>query len=164
MEVHGGEGVQRFFQYVADRTDIALGLFNSRLVRLRARPGRGRTDRERDPRGVRDEGRDDGTVAEQGRARARARSSSSGSATPSCTRRDGCSRASSSAAQLGTAGYLHETPEKPILTDYWNLVWEGRLAEAIEYALETGLDRISEEVGGWFTRYPGRPGLLHALG
>ena len=68
------------------------------------------------------------------------------------------------AAQLGTAGYLHETPEKPILTTYWNLVWEGRLAEAIEYALETGLDRISEEVGGWFTRYPGRPGLLHALG
>ena len=29
MEVHGGEGVLRFFQYVADRTDIALGLFNS---------------------------------------------------------------------------------------------------------------------------------------
>ena len=29
MEVHAGEGVLRFFQYVADRTDIALGLFNS---------------------------------------------------------------------------------------------------------------------------------------
>ena len=29
MEVHGGEGVLRFFQYVADRTDIALGMFNS---------------------------------------------------------------------------------------------------------------------------------------
>jgi 4-hydroxy-tetrahydrodipicolinate synthase len=29
MEVHGGEGVLRFFQYVAARTDIALGMFNS---------------------------------------------------------------------------------------------------------------------------------------
>src|SRR5207302_7115404 len=29
MEVHAGEGVLRFFQYIADRTDIALGMFNS---------------------------------------------------------------------------------------------------------------------------------------
>src|SRR5579884_1129335 len=29
MEVHGGEGVLRFFRYIADRTDIALGMFNS---------------------------------------------------------------------------------------------------------------------------------------
>jgi 4-hydroxy-tetrahydrodipicolinate synthase len=60
-------------------------------------------------------------------------------------------------AQLGTAGYLYETPTNRMLTSYWTLIWEGRLAEAIEYAQETGLDRISEEVGGWFTRYPGRP-------
>lgn len=30
MEVHGGEGVLRFFKYIASRTDIALGMFNSR--------------------------------------------------------------------------------------------------------------------------------------
>jgi len=29
MEAHGGEGVLRFFRYIADRTDIALGMFNS---------------------------------------------------------------------------------------------------------------------------------------
>src|SRR6476619_208902 len=29
MEAHGGEGVLNFFRYIADRTDIALGLFNS---------------------------------------------------------------------------------------------------------------------------------------
>ena len=29
MECHGGEGVLRFFCYIADRTDIALGMFNS---------------------------------------------------------------------------------------------------------------------------------------
>ena len=44
-----------------------------RFVRLRPRARRGRTDRERDPRCLRDEGRDDGGLAEQGLARARAR-------------------------------------------------------------------------------------------
>ena len=29
MELHGGEGALRFFRYIADRTDIALGMFNS---------------------------------------------------------------------------------------------------------------------------------------
>ena len=29
MELHGGEGVLRFVKYIADRTDIAIGLFNS---------------------------------------------------------------------------------------------------------------------------------------
>ena len=29
MELHGGEGALRFFRYVADRTDIALGMFNT---------------------------------------------------------------------------------------------------------------------------------------
>src|SRR6201982_17823 len=29
MEAHGGEGVLRFFKYVGQRTDIALGMFNS---------------------------------------------------------------------------------------------------------------------------------------
>ena len=29
MEAHGGPGTLEFFQYVADRTDIALGMFNS---------------------------------------------------------------------------------------------------------------------------------------
>src|ERR1700756_1036826 len=29
MEAHAGEGVLRFFKYIASRTDIALGMFNS---------------------------------------------------------------------------------------------------------------------------------------
>src|ERR1700759_4757063 len=29
MEAHGGEGVLRFFKYIGQRTDIALGMFNS---------------------------------------------------------------------------------------------------------------------------------------
>ena len=37
-------------------------------------------------------------------------------------------------AQLGTAGYLHEIPERKILTEYWNLLWEGRIPEAIAHS------------------------------
>jgi 4-hydroxy-tetrahydrodipicolinate synthase len=32
MEVHGGEGVLNFFRYIAERTDIALGMFNARTT------------------------------------------------------------------------------------------------------------------------------------
>jgi 4-hydroxy-tetrahydrodipicolinate synthase len=60
-------------------------------------------------------------------------------------------------AQLGTSGYLYETPERRILTEYWTLIWDGRLAEAIEYAQESGYDRLGGEIGRWFTCYPGRP-------
>jgi len=63
MELHGGEGVLKYFKYVADRTDIALGMFNSpssgmcsrhtrlpassRRYRPCARRRKGRSDRTR---------------------------------------------------------------------------------------------------------------------
>src|SRR2546423_1056696 len=30
LKAHGGAGVLRFFEYIAERTDVALGMFNSR--------------------------------------------------------------------------------------------------------------------------------------
>jgi 4-hydroxy-tetrahydrodipicolinate synthase len=156
MEVHGGEGVLRFFQYVADRTDIALGMFNSASSGYVLTP------------------EDSARIANEIPAVC---------ATKEGTLESWRSRATHALApelviwecdfmvykagwlqqgivgpgQLGTAGYLYETPDKPMLTHYWNLVWEGRLEDAIAYNLAMGIDRISEEVGGWFTRYPGRP-------
>ena len=57
MEVHAGEGVLRFFQYVADRTDIALGMFNSPSSGyVLTAPGDG-GDLPPDPCGRRREGR-----------------------------------------------------------------------------------------------------------
>ena len=64
------------------------------------------------------------------------------------------------AAQLGASGYLYETPEHPIYSRYWSLIWEGRLQEAIEYSAESGMDTISEAVGGWFTSCPQRRGYF----
>ncbi len=44
MEAHGGEGVLRFFKYIAERTDIALGMFNSPSSGYVLDPGRKRAD------------------------------------------------------------------------------------------------------------------------
>jgi 4-hydroxy-tetrahydrodipicolinate synthase len=60
------------------------------------------------------------------------------------------------AAQLGTCGYLHETPDKRWLTEYWSLIWDGKLAEAIEYSAVSGLDALVGGIYRWFTTYPGR--------
>ena len=60
-------------------------------------------------------------------------------------------------AQLGTAGYLHEIPERKILTEYWNLLWEGRIPEAIAHSRESQLDAIIYGVARWYCTSPNRP-------
>jgi 4-hydroxy-tetrahydrodipicolinate synthase len=155
MEVHGGEGVLRFFRYISDRTDIALGMFNSpssgyvlsaaesaRIVdEIPAvcatkegafRPANSRLLHELAPDLVIWEC--DTTVYRAGWLRA-------GIVGP---------------AQLGTTGYLFETPSRPILSHYWDLVWNDKLLEAMDYAEESGLEQVHVDIGGWFTCYPGR--------
>jgi len=61
------------------------------------------------------------------------------------------------AAQLGTAGYLFETPQRRLFTEYWNLVWDGKLIEAMDYARTTGVDQFELDRGSWYVCYPGRP-------
>jgi 4-hydroxy-tetrahydrodipicolinate synthase len=156
MELHGGEGVLRFFRYISDRTDIALGMFNSpssgyvlnaaesaRIVdEIPAvcatkegafRPGNSRMLHERAPELVIWEC--DTTVYRAGWLRA-------GVVGP---------------AQLGTTGYLYETPQRRTLTEYWEMIWNDKLVEAMDYAVESGLDQFSVDIASWFTCYPGRP-------
>jgi 4-hydroxy-tetrahydrodipicolinate synthase len=59
-------------------------------------------------------------------------------------------------ALLGTSGYLLETPQRRIFTEYWNLVWDDKLVEAMDYARTSGLDQFELDRGPWFTCYPGR--------
>jgi 4-hydroxy-tetrahydrodipicolinate synthase len=59
-------------------------------------------------------------------------------------------------AQLGTAGYLFETPQQPRLSEYWDLVCNDKLIEAMDYGRESGLDQLEIDLGSWFTCYPGR--------
>lgn len=155
MELHGGEGVLRFFRYISDRTDIALGMFNSpssgyvlnaaqsaRIVdEIPAvcatkegafRPANSRVLHDLAPELVIWEC--DTTVYRAGWLRA-------GVVGP---------------AQLGTTGYLYETPQRRILTEYWDLIWNDKLLEAMDYAVESGLDQFGTDIASWFTCYPGR--------
>ncbi|HEX4532337.1 MAG TPA: dihydrodipicolinate synthase family protein [Acidimicrobiia bacterium] len=156
MEVHGGEGVLRYFQYVAARTDIALGMFNS--------PSSGYVLTPEDVARIATEvpavcATKEGTL-EHWRSKA-AHALAPDLVIWECDgivyRAGWLQQGIVGPAQLGTAGYLHEIPDQRILTDYWNLIWAGRLEEAIEHARETGLDRVVEEVSHWYIRYPGRP-------
>lgn len=156
METHGGEGVLRFFRYIAERTDIALGMFNSPSsgyvltpaegARIYAeipavcatkegafRPSNSRLLHELAPGLVIWEC--DKTVYRAGWLR-------DGVVCP---------------AQLGTAGYLHETPQRRLLTEYWDLIMADKLMQAMDYARESGMDRFDLDMGSWFTCYPGRP-------
>ncbi|MBV8965203.1 MAG: dihydrodipicolinate synthase family protein, partial [Mycobacteriaceae bacterium] len=156
MELHGGEGVLNFFRYISDRTDIALGMFNSpssgyvlnaaesaRIVEAipavcatkegAFRPANSHLLHELAPELVIWEC--DTTVYRAGWLRA-------GLVGP---------------AQLGTTGYLYETPHRRILTDYWDLIWNDKLVEAMDYAVESGLDQFGVDIRSWFICYPGRP-------
>jgi 4-hydroxy-tetrahydrodipicolinate synthase len=156
MEVHGGEGVLRFFRYVADRTDIALGMFNS--------PSSGYVLTPEELARIYHEvpavcAMKQGTMhyAASGMTHRLA----PGLVIWECdlvVYRAGWLQAGIvGPAQLGTAGYLHETPEKPIYTEYWNLIWNGQLAEAIKHAEESGLDQLGADMNAWYTNYRGRP-------
>ena len=156
MELHAGEGVLRFFRYISDRTDIALGMFNSpssgyvlsaaegaRIVEEipavcatkegAFRPANSRLLHELAPELVIWEC--DTTVYRAGWLRA-------GVVGP---------------AQLGTTGYLYETPQRRTLTEYWELIWNDKLVEAMDYAVESGLDQFGVDMASWYTCYPGRP-------
>src|SRR6478735_2894291 len=156
MEAHGGEGVLKFFRYIADRTDIALGMFNSpssgyvltpaEAARIYAeipavcatkegafRPASSRMLHELAPGLVIWEC--DLTVYRAGWLR----------------------EGIVGAAQLGTAGYLYETPQQRIISEYWELIWAGKLIEAMDYARDSGMDQFASDMGSVFTCYPGRP-------
>jgi 4-hydroxy-tetrahydrodipicolinate synthase len=59
-------------------------------------------------------------------------------------------------AQLGTSGYLFETPDDKRYSTYWQLIWDGKLSEARAFQKEHG----SGPVTRWVTAYPGRPGYF----
>ena len=131
MEVHGGEGVQRFFQYLADRTDLALGMFNSPSSGYVLTPAEMAAIYDAIPRSGRGEGRRAGQHhADAGAARTRPWSRGSGSATRWCTKRGWLQDGIVGPAQLGTAGYLYEAADDKWYTRYWELITDGELVDA----------------------------------
>ncbi len=156
MEAHGGEGVLRFFRYISERTDIALGMFNS--------PSSGYVLTPAESAGIYDE--IPAVCATKEGAFRPAASRLLHELAPAlavweCDKtvyragwlRDGivCP------AQLGTAGYLFETPRRRLFTEYWDLIVNDKLVEAMDYARDSGLNQFDLDMGSWFTCYPGRP-------
>ena len=156
MEVHGGEGVLRFYQYVAERTDIALGMFNSPSSGYVLTAAEMAEIYREIPavvavkEGVMDSVMPilelhalapelviwecDGFVYEAGWLQ-------DGVVGP---------------AQLGTSGYLFETPDDKWFSRYWELIADGQIDEARKWNKES-IDRTGMgHFGGWLTEYPGR--------
>ena len=67
-------------------------------------------------------------------------------------------------AQLGTCGYLYDTPNRPILRDYWELIWSDKISDAIDFAASSGFDALERAVGSLVDLLSGSTRLLHPLG
>jgi 4-hydroxy-tetrahydrodipicolinate synthase len=157
MEVHAGEGVLRFFQYVADRTDVALGMFNS--------PSSGYVLSAREMAEIHH--RVPAVVAvKEGVQDSTSRATALHALAPELVIWE-CDLIVYSAgwlqqgivgpAQLGTSAYLFETPDNLVYRHYWELIWEGKLPAAAAFSKESGLDARSAGLGSWLVQYPGRP-------
>jgi 4-hydroxy-tetrahydrodipicolinate synthase len=156
MEVHGGEGVLRFYQYIAERTDIALGIFDSPSSGYVLKPEEIAEIYEKVPAVVAmKEG-----VCHPPRAKAIHKLAPSlliwecdALAYLSGWLKQGivCE------AQIGTGAYLFETPANRRFTEYWTLIWEGKTADASAYFVESGLADLQESLSRWTSSYPGRP-------
>ena len=59
--------------------------------------------------------------------------------------------------QLGTSGYLYETPQNKWFTQYWSLIWDGQLAEARRYWKDHAHESGMGHFGSWLIEYPARP-------
>ena len=163
METHGGEGVLNFFRYIADRTDIALGMFNSpssgyvltaeESARIAAeipavcatkegafRPANSRRLHELAPDLLIWECDTDGLPGRLAARRHRLRRAA------------------------GHGGLPVRDAARRLFTEYWNLIWDGKLIEAMDYAHATGMDQIRARPGLLVHLLSGPPGLLHPLG
>lgn len=160
MEVHAGEGVLRFFEYVAERSDIALGMFNSNASGYVMTAQEMAEIYQRVPAVVAvKEG-----VMDSFMASAALHNLAPGLQIWECDlmvyRAGWMEQGIVTPAQLGNVCYLYETPEKKWYTQYWELMWEGRIKDAIAFSVESGLEEFlagfSPHVGG----YHGRPGYM----
>ena len=157
IEVHAGEGVLRFFKYVANRTDIALGMFNSPSSGCVLSAADMASIAQNIPAVV---------AVKEGVMDSISRTPELHALAPDLVIWE-CDLIAYSAgwlqqgvvgpAQLGTTAYLFETPGHLVYRRYWELIWEGELAQAAAWSKDAGLDARSAGIGSWLVKYPGRP-------
>jgi 4-hydroxy-tetrahydrodipicolinate synthase len=160
MEVHAGEGMIRFFKYIADRTDIALGMFNT--------PGSVYEMTGEEMAGIANaipavvavkEGVMDSVV----------NTLSLHALAPEVViwecdtwvyeagwLEDGIV----GPGQLGNIGYLQESPSNRTYRQYWELIWDGKLREAREFRKQDLQVQTLATYSARYATYPERPGYL----
>jgi 4-hydroxy-tetrahydrodipicolinate synthase len=157
MEVHAGEGVLRFFRYLADRTDLALGMFNSPSSGYVLTPAEMAEIHRQVPAVVAvKEGVQDSimpTLELHALAPELVIWECDTMVYEAGWLQDGIV----GPAQLGTAGYLMETPDDKWYSHYWELIWAGALEEARHFHQANAHRSGMGHYGRWTSQYPARP-------
>jgi 4-hydroxy-tetrahydrodipicolinate synthase len=157
MEVHGGEGVLRFFRYLADRTDLALGMFNSPSSGYVLTPAEMAAIYDAVPaivavkEGVQD------SIMPTRMLHALAPDLQIWECDFMVYEAGWLQDGIVAPAQLGTSGYLFETPGDKWYSQYWQLIRDGALDDARAYWKANSVRSGIDMGGGWNTCYPGRP-------
>ena len=157
MEVHAGEGVLRFFQYLADRTDIALGMFNSPSSGYVLTPTEMAAIYHEIPAVVAVKEGVQNSIMPTLELHALAPDLVIWECDTMVYEAGWLQDGIVGPAQLGTAGYLYETPDNKWYTQYWQLIWAGKLQEARRFYQESAPSTGMGHFGSWLTEYPGRP-------
>ena len=157
MEAHGGEGVLRFFQYVADRSDIALGMFNSPSSGYVLTPAEGARIYDEIPAVCATKEGAFRPASQQAASRPRARPDDLGMRYDGLPRRAGCAPGSSgphSWALPATSTKLRNIRSCPNTGNWCGATscprrWTTRRSPVSTSSVSTSRS--------WFTCYPGRP-------
>lgn len=166
MEAHGGPGMLEFFKYVADRTDIALGMFNSPSSGYEMTPAEVARVAEEIPAMCAI--KDPATIAGHGIAVSRLVPGKLvmwdvTMNSPALYFGGYVQSGLQGPAVLGGMAYLTETPSDKRFTHWFNLVLDGKLEEAREYYDSADVDGPAAH-GLTYTQLPERPGYFTHFG
>jgi 4-hydroxy-tetrahydrodipicolinate synthase len=158
MEVQGGAGVLEFLKYVADRTDIALGMFNSPSSGYVMTPTEIAEVAKQIPAmcAIKDPA---DNLPHHGMAVSKLIPNMLVMwETSASTYNAGYLQAGlQGPCTLGGIAYLTETPSDKRYTTWFNLVLEGKLTEAIDYYFTANVDGpLAHGLG--YCQLPDRPG------
>ncbi len=157
MEAHGAPGTLDFFRYIADRTDIGLGIFNSPCSGFVMTPAECAMIAKEIPAVCAN--KDPGPPAHHAMAVSRL--------APEIVNW-GCDEVEYNAGLLqhglaspclmGATPYLSETPSDRRYSEWFNLILEGKTEEAREQYYRTGVDVPSSHGLSYTSTMPERPG------
>lgn len=159
METHGGPGTLDFISYVANRTDIALGILNSPSSGYVLTPGDLALIYAAIPAVC--------AVKAGGMApwhtkqtKALAPDLLIWETDPLAYAAGWLRRGLTSKVQLAAASYLFETESNRQFTHYWQLIWNDELTEAVDFAASSGLEDLQMGLTAYLTTAPDRPGYF----